>query len=197
MSAEHLGEPLTGSFPIPGGTARLYERGATITGEVGEVVVSFKFPSIGVPQIAVGEAGNAAVFDADAITFEIGGWQMGTALAALRGVFSERLALLPTGRPPAPVPLVLGTPVVVDSVGAGVQARHGVGTSAALQERQLYDLAVRADDGQWRVIAPHALYYRSTWHDFGSDNLSATVAADRAFPAAVAELGRSASAHDS
>jgi hypothetical protein len=32
MSVEHLGEPLTGVYPIPGGQARLYERGLTVNG---------------------------------------------------------------------------------------------------------------------------------------------------------------------
>jgi hypothetical protein len=46
MSVENLGEPLTGVYTIPGGQARLYERGVTVNG----VIVSFAFPMIGRPK---------------------------------------------------------------------------------------------------------------------------------------------------
>jgi hypothetical protein len=45
------------------------------------------------------------------------------------------------------------------------------------------------------IAPPNALQRRPAGQSDGSDNLSAIVAADRAFPAAVAELGRSASTH--
>src|SRR5436309_2167465 len=52
MALEDLGSPLTGSYPIAGGEARLFERGATITGPAGEIVVAFDLPMIGNPRIA-------------------------------------------------------------------------------------------------------------------------------------------------
>jgi len=36
-----------------------------------------------------------------------------------------------------------------------------------LQHRQLYDVSVRGDDDRWHVIAPHAVYGRESWTDFG------------------------------
>src|SRR3712207_7088326 len=35
------------------------------------------------------------------------------------------------------------------------------------RSRQLYDVAVLTDNGQWQVVGPHAVYYRSTWNDVG------------------------------
>ncbi len=51
--------------------------------------------------------------------------------------------------------------------GADTPITYGLPSTASLQERLLYDVAVRSDDGQWRAIAPHAIYFRSTWNDFG------------------------------
>jgi predicted MPP superfamily phosphohydrolase len=41
-----------------------------------------------------------------------------------------------------------------------------VSLTGPLRERQLYDVALAADTG-WRTVAPHAMYYRRVWHDFG------------------------------
>ena len=52
MAVDHLGSPLTSSYAIAGGEARLFERGATITGPAGAVEVAFDLPMIGNPSIA-------------------------------------------------------------------------------------------------------------------------------------------------
>src|SRR5215210_2870135 len=115
MAIEHLGEPLTGSYSIAGGEARLYERGATINGLGGEVVVTFNLPMIGTPQIAVGDPSSATPLD------------------------------------PSAVPIAFGAPEVVIPSGA-TPPTYGLPSTAPLEERQLYDVAVRGDDGQWRAI---------------------------------------------
>jgi hypothetical protein len=157
----------------------MFERGATLKDATGEVVVTFAFPTIGVPNIATGEPASASVFDAAAVTFRIGGWQLDAFFVALRAAFGDRLALLPTGKPPVPVPVTLSVPIVVAPALSGVQATHGVSASAALQERQLYDIAVRGDDGVWHAVAPHAVYYRAAWHDFGVAHITDTHVARR------------------
>jgi hypothetical protein len=196
VATQNLGEGLTGTISVPGGEARLYERGATITSNVGDVVVAFDLPPIGIPVIATGDAAQAAVLEPTAITFQILGWQRDAFVAALSALFAERVALLPTGKPPKPVPLVLGTPIVVAPARSGVQETYGVSASAALEERQLYDIAVRGDDGVWHAIAPHALYYRAGWHDFGIVHLTDVHLARRIdyFPGRLETAGRTAAA---
>jgi hypothetical protein len=54
LSVEQLGAPLTGAYPIPGGQARLYARGVTVTGAGGEVLVSFACPMLGRLSIVTG-----------------------------------------------------------------------------------------------------------------------------------------------
>jgi predicted MPP superfamily phosphohydrolase len=195
MSIEHLGEPLTGSYSIAGGEARLYERGATINGSGGEVVVTFNLPMIGVPQIAVGNPGAATPLDPGAITFWTGSWNLETLCQVIDSAFSERLALLPTGQPPNAVPITFGAPEVVIPAGA-IPPTYGLPSTSPLEERQLYDVAVRGDDGQWRAIAPHAIYFRSSWNDFGIAHITDIHLARRIddFPGRLAELGRSEAA---
>ena len=55
----------------------------------------------------------------------------------------------------------------------------GLALSGSTAERQLYDIALRADDGSWRVVAPHAVYFRSQWSDFGLAHITDTHVARR------------------
>jgi len=64
MATDGLGEALTGMYPIPGGQARLYERGVVVDGAHGEVTVHFHFPMIGQPAIGASPAGAATALDA-------------------------------------------------------------------------------------------------------------------------------------
>ena len=52
---------------------------------------------------------------------------------------------------------------------------------------------MRGDDGQWKAIAPHAIYYRSTWNDFGIAHVTDIHLARRIdfFPGRLEQLGRS------
>ena len=73
MSVENLGEPLTGVYSIPGGQARLYERGVTVKRSD---IVSFAFPMIGRPSIVTGTSASASPFEPDAINFRLGNSQL-------------------------------------------------------------------------------------------------------------------------
>lgn len=163
MAYEHLGKPLTGGYVFPGGMARIYERGAVINDQGGEVVVTFNLPMIGVPHIAVGNTDGAMPLGQHAFTFQAREWDLALKGVTIRNALSERIALLPTGEAPNPTPLTFGAPEVVPAL----ESTHGLPSAASLRERQLYDVGVRLDDGQWTVIAPNAIYYRSSWHDFG------------------------------
>ena len=193
MAHEQLGEPLVNSFAVAGGEARLYERGATIKGPGGEVVVTFNLPMIGVPQIAVGSPTATKLLDARAFAFQAGAWDVGNLATAINEALSGRLAILPTGQAPSPIPIVFGTAEVVIPAGGSQGATFGLPSTASLQERQLYDFAVRLDDGQWKAIAPHAIYFRSTWNDFGIAHITDIHLARRIdfFPGALEQLGRS------
>ena len=90
-----FGEPLTGVYSIPDGQARLYERGATINGSGGEIVVTFNLPMIGVPQIAVGNPGTATPLEPRAVTFQTGSWDVAALRPVIDSAFAGRLALLP------------------------------------------------------------------------------------------------------
>ncbi|HVK05740.1 MAG TPA: metallophosphoesterase [Armatimonadaceae bacterium] len=167
MADPALGEQVTSGFAVSEGTATLYERGAVITGASGEFVVRFTFPSIGVPAIATGSADAAVPWERSAINFEVGSWPVPQAHRAAAEALNGRIGLIPTGGATPATPLIAGTPERLPGVEGESGAVYGVPVTAPLAERQLYDVAVRADDGTWRVVAPHAVYYRSSWHDFG------------------------------
>jgi predicted phosphodiesterase len=171
MPSTALGNGITGTFTVPTAagpaTAQVFEGGISLTAPVGEIVVAFRFPMIGRPVIASGAPTAATVLEAGAITFDIKGWRLEDAVAAIRAVFADRMSLLPTGGSTIPVPFSLGTPQKVVAASAGVQAVYGIDATAPLGERQLYDVGGRRDDGTWHVVAPHAVYYRSAWKDFG------------------------------
>ena len=151
---------------------------------------------IGVPQIAVGNPDAATPLEPSAVTFQTGSSDVVALRPVIDSAFAGRLALLPTGHPPNPVPITFGAPEVVIPAGANTRITYGLPSKAALQERQLYDVAVRGDDGQWKAIAPHAIYYRSTWNEFGIAHVTDIHLARRIdyFPGRLEQLGRSEAA---
>ncbi len=162
MSVTHLGEPLTTVYSIPGGQARLFERGLTINADSGEVIVSFAFPMIGRPSIPTGNTGSIEVFEIHAIRFALGLWQPEQLTPLIKDALAGRLSMLGTGRSDLRVPLILGQPIMLNPEDYAIPV-----TADILQERQLYDVALRAEGDQWHVVAPHAVYYRKEWTDFG------------------------------
>ena len=112
--------------------------------------------------------------------------------AALAG----RVGLVPTGEQATPVPLTVGPVEVVEPerpTGVGgvvIPAVYGVPLSGSLGERQLYDVAL-AGDGGWRTVAPHAVYHKDAWTDFGLAHITDTHVARRidAFRPTLRNLG--------
>ncbi|AOY57244.1 RICIN domain-containing protein [Desulfococcus multivorans] len=161
MPVASLGEPLTGVYSVQGGDARLFERGMIVNGAGGRVVVSFAFPMIGRPSIVTGDPAKTRLFEDSVINFQSGKWQLEQIVPLIQNALAGRLVLVPTGQPAIPVPLIIGPETIDQSGDYGIMV-----TVSTLQERQLYDVAIIADGNQWR-IAPHAVYYRRTWTDFG------------------------------
>lgn len=158
MAEINFGPAIGAEFPAPGGTAQIFTGGIKLTGPA-PMRVAFRFPKIGRPSIA--EAGKP-IFDESAVTFESGPWP--DFLSVLQSIFDSRLALAPVGGG-KPVKMTLGSAKPVKEVGTGVLLATTV--NAVLAERVLYDVAVLKPDGGFQVIAPHCLYFRSNWQDFG------------------------------
>jgi hypothetical protein len=59
LSIKTLDNPFTAAYSIPGGKARLYERGMAVKRVAGEVIVSFAFPMIGVLHILTGNSNSS------------------------------------------------------------------------------------------------------------------------------------------
>src|SRR5262245_38489029 len=108
MSVEFLGNPLTLPYDIPGGQARLYQRGATINGARGEAVVTFQFPMIGRPGIVTGHTATAPLFELHAVRFALGAWGLDELESLVQIALKGRLALAPTGESANPIRLSLG-----------------------------------------------------------------------------------------
>ncbi|MET0552838.1 MAG: metallophosphoesterase [Vicinamibacteria bacterium] len=133
----------------------------------------FAFPKVGRPVVSSGDTPPSLLFEAAHLHFHEGGFELSLLGDAIRGALADRLCLVPTGRPPVTVPLALGgTALLREAVpGPGpvvVPALYGLPVlfPPGLAHRQLYDVAVRGDEGP-RVLAPHAAYHRRDWTDFG------------------------------
>ena len=96
MALEHLGSPLTDSHGIVGGQARLFERGATISGPAGEVELTFDLPVIGTPGIATGDPNAATPLSPHAVTFRKGSWDLDSLHSSISSAFAD---VLPFSRP--------------------------------------------------------------------------------------------------
>lgn len=193
MSAQHLGKALTGDYSIAGATARVYERGLTVKRAGDEIVVSFQFPKVGLPHIASGPASRATPLESAAASFSTDARDVKTLGKIVGAALAERLALLPTGEQSSPIALAFAEP---ELVGSPPKKVYGLPSSASLKERQLYDIAVRGDDGKWNALAPNAIYYRSSWHDFGIAHITDIHLARRIdyFSGTLQQLGRAEAA---
>ena len=193
MATVDLGEVLTAPYPVPGGTARLYERGAVLNGAGGEIAIGFRLPMVGRPYIATG---GAPALDAAAVRFGLGHLDLSALAPMVQAALAGRVGLVPTGEHAIPMPLAVGPVEVVEPerpTGVGgvvIPAVYGVPLSGPLGERQLYNI-VLAGDGGWRMVAPHAVYHRSTWSDFGLAHITDTHVARRidAFRPMLRDLG--------
>ena len=161
--ADH-GQLLAGPFPVEGGTkeARFYERALVLkqSGINSELECPYRFPMIGLPHITKPGQGAVEVLPAAQTVRVVDAYQRAGAEA-----LSQRLGLVPTGGGTA-VPVKIGEPVAVERPPRQTPI-FGFPATAQIEERKLYDVAVKGDDGQWRVVGPHAVYHRASWSTFG------------------------------
>ncbi|HQK60832.1 MAG TPA: metallophosphoesterase [Dermatophilaceae bacterium] len=139
----------------------------------GVLAAFFAFPQLGRPHFP--EAGNGSdpvmVLGPDRVTVTVVGLPSESA-ELVRAALADRIALVASGDPTTVIPLELGSSTPVDGgVGFPLLGRPA--------ERQLYDVALRAGTVGWEVVAPHAVYYRSTWTDFGLAHITDTHVARR------------------
>lgn len=162
MSLSDLGELLAGPYRTPNGTAQLFAGGVVIRRDGGgELRAGFSFQPLGRP-IIVSLEPRATLFEHNAIHFDPGGGDLDQLAQEIREALVGRLALVSTGQDGPPVPLTLGD---VSPIGAPI--RHFDVPIPELAERTLYDVALLADAGGWRRVAPHAVYFKRDWNDFG------------------------------
>lgn len=171
---DSLGAPVTGELNVPGGQVRLHERGALVTVGGTQVSADFRFPPLGRPAISSGTSAPVQPFARDAVSYTGRPADPARVGDLLRAALEQRMALLPTGAEGPAVPLTAGAAEVVraeEPLGLGGQVRpavYGLPLSCPPPpERQLHDMALRGDDGNWRRVAPHAVYHRADWSSFG------------------------------
>lgn len=210
--------PIIGRYASGATRAVVRPDGIDLTGTTGEVSIRFALPPIGRPHFPppFGGATTGRVLDGGALTAAAAG-TVPDLDALVRTALAGRLALIPTGGGAA-VPLELGQPQPGDSdepgtVLLGYPLHAAIATTpgtAGLVERTLYDIAIRIEGatasdpsspsdpaaaggpGTWHVLAPHAIYYRGSWADFGIAHISDSHVARRIdqFRPTLHDLGR-------
>jgi Calcineurin-like phosphoesterase len=87
---------------------------------------------------------------------------------------------VPPGDPPAPA-----TPLVSVEL-----------TTGKLEHRTLYDVVLKGDNGAWTVIAPHSVYARDGWSNFGIAHITDVHVARRidGFRSRLQQVGRASAA---
>jgi hypothetical protein len=130
---------------------------------------------------------NAVPLQTAAIAFgsplvDAGTWDINSLIVSIKRALEGRLVLVPTGQwatwtKRTPIHFRLPEKVHVPLFNVDY---YGVPTTANLDERQLYDIVAEDSElGFSHVVAPHAVYFRSTWHDFGIAHVTDTHVARR------------------
>lgn len=156
----------------------------------GGVRIDLALPMIGRPHIPSG-AGGACL---PASSVRASGPAPGEHVADLVSDFlTDRLVLVPTGGGTA-ISVAEVTPVGLTT--AEGEVRFEAVVRADLPERTLLDVCLRLDDGSTVALAPHAVYHRDSWEDFGLVHVTDTHVARRidSFRGILRELGRDGAA---
>lgn len=172
-----LGHPALRQTRTGLGDVAFFERGCLYRGEAtaGKVIeCRFQLPPLGRPHIVRPDADPS-------LRYAFAWWQMSRAdysdiqrhrlgLGILGQLLDNKLALAPVGGGGPVLPLSARVEEAVHPAIVPGQVRLNVTLSrmgAPLAERQLYDVVLLAGDGRMHTIAPHAVYARSGWKDFG------------------------------
>ncbi len=154
---ESLGEALGDELVLSTCRARFYEKGLILEPGGNELIVRFGFPMIGQPRIATGDA---LAFPPEAMAFTPGTWSVDRAVSAVAEAVTGRLHLVATGLRSLKIPVTVGGATLLG------QQRFGLAIRAGLEDRRLYDVALELGSAV-HIIAPHSLYRRTSWTDFG------------------------------
>ena len=192
MTDLSLGEPLGAQLETPVGRVQLHRGGVTVVAGDIDITALFALPPIGRPTVTTGDAASAPVFAME-VQAQGTGWSVETLPGVLGQALDGRLRLAPTGQAGDHVPITVAPaaqPVPTPGTFV-VDAR-----AAAMLERTLYDVLVTPPDAPPVTVAPHAVYHRATWSDFGMAHLTDMHVARRIdrFRALLAEAGRPAAA---
>jgi hypothetical protein len=157
-----LGRRLSASIDAAGVEARVHERGIAFDAPDGEVRVRFDLPGLGRPLIRTGSGPIS-------LEAPVALWSSGSLAVAeplVRAALRDRLAVRPVGRGAT----TLALDFTDASAGPGADGTHTLDLTATteLSDRQLYDVVLHTDGQAGPLaVAPHALYFRESWTDFG------------------------------
>lgn len=164
------------TITLPSGPATLTTTG--LTGADGTALAVFIWPALGRPHIPQATPDGPVLALADGIRVP-----QGVDPNAVRAALEDRVAFTATGDPDRRVIAEPGDPVPADD-------GWRIPLTAVLEDRRLYDLALRGP-AAWQPVAPHSVYFKRAWDDFGLAHVSDLHVARRidGFSAALARAG--------
>lgn len=180
--AEHgeWGYPVTGHVETAGGEAVYFQRGLMWKGPASEgaiVCCRLHPPLLGRPRIANPNSTQPPL--PQLFRWHVQQDTLAHIQSREPGLFTrlwEGLALqkvVERGTPAQLVSLGAGLATLVEessaSAGSAILTQDGVllPDGPALEDRSLYNLSLRLPDGELHTLAPHALYARRSWENFG------------------------------
>ncbi len=149
-------------------------------------------PKLGRPYFPAGSDPQVQILPSAAMTVIVAPGTDADAVAA--GSYGGRLALAAVGGGDT-VPVSLGPARRAGTAADGSDVWH-VPLLASPAERQLYDVSHEVTEHVWQTLAPHAVYFRRSWTDFGIAHLTDPHVARRAdrFGQILRDLGHMAAA---
>lgn len=183
-----FGKQLT-AYAAGTSTVTLHQAGMVVSVPGGRIEVILDFPMLGHPHFPAGPGPSVQVLPDAAIVATVRG-DVKDAAARVISALSDRIALSPTGTAEPRIPIVVGAPQpLADTDGA---PRFAFPLRAEPVARRLYDIVLRVGAEQWHPAAPHAVYYRPEWTDFGLAHITDTHVARRidSFRPTLRGLGR-------
>jgi hypothetical protein len=180
FTPESHGLPLVEPMRLPNGELLMAEEACLFRpsgGAAADAIIGrLKAPQLGRPALVAGKAGDdlpiAIEFTADAEPWQRllkkAGGKADDAATMLAELWAGRLFLrMVRDREIAVVLRVDPGRPEPDGLGVRVRVRCSLPDSERLRDRTLYDLALRLPHGRFHTLAPHALYARRDWQNFG------------------------------
>jgi LGFP repeat/Calcineurin-like phosphoesterase len=168
-----FGYPLSEAVNLAGGNGLFFEYGCLWKGNYSKNTVAkifFHFPKIGNPAFI---STKNPVSLKQAIYVQIGISSISKndfPPSFFTSLLNDRLFLVPSGRPFAQQASLVFAEEDTSTVNVLTEkyfrGRASV-TSGAVEERTLYDIALKLPSGEMVCLAPHAVYFKSAWSDFG------------------------------